>query len=152
MQFLPSTATNTLKYCQGHKKCYGQVKLQQRLWIYNNWKTARKKAMVPTATSMSDRRNSVLASHQGRFVGLGICQWHKLRWSRAGASWRGVTWAGTTSGLSPARFFLVSCTSRFDLTIISYGKLFYSFYFSLLSIVCTARMALSVIILWSFCL
>ena len=57
------------------------------------------------ATSVKQGRSSVIASYQRRCAGLRISQWHKLRWSRAGASWRGVTWAGTTSELSPARFF-----------------------------------------------
>ena len=55
------------------------------------------------ATFMKQRRSSVIASHKRRCAGLRISQWHKLRWSRAVASWCGVTWAGTTSELSPAR-------------------------------------------------
>ena len=53
------------------------------------------------ATFRKEKRSSVIASQHGRCEGLGICQWHKLCWSCAGASWCGVTWAGTTGQLSP---------------------------------------------------
>ena len=56
------------------------------------------KAMVPMATFMRD--SSVVTSEQGRCAELRTSQWHRLCWSRAGASWRGVTLAGTTGQLT----------------------------------------------------
>ena len=59
-----------------------------------------KKAMVPMATFMKESRSSVLASQQGRCVGLRISQRHKLCWSRAS-----VSLAGTTGQLSLSIIF-----------------------------------------------